>query len=152
MKDEEELLRISIEKHILKLSYNSNGTHIIQKIISCFEEKDRKYLNDFILENLPKVCMNANGICVIKKFINANRCEEIRTMLLEKFKKECLEIVQDPFGNYAIQYAMEVYGPVKCQGIIEELVNNLLSLSMQKFSSNVVEKCIEYADFVSHNL
>lgn len=63
-------------------------------------------------------------------------------------KKQCLEIVQNPFGNYAIQYALEAYGDSICEGIINEIVNNILSLSMQKYSSNVVEKCIEYSNFV----
>ncbi len=66
--------------------------------------------------------------------------------MIEKFEKECIEIVQDPFGNYAIQHLIEVYGSSLVRGIIHEVVNNILSLSMQKFSSNVVEKCIESAD------
>lgn len=65
MEEEEILLQKCVENNILKLSQNSNGTHIIQKIISCFEEKNRNYLNDFILNNLSKMCMNANGICVV---------------------------------------------------------------------------------------
>lgn len=57
-----------------------------------------------------------------------------------------MDIVQDPFGNYAIQHTMEVYGSQICNGIINEIANNILSLSMQKFSSNVVEKCIEISN------
>ena len=33
-----------------------------------------------------------------------------------------------------------------CGNIIETIVNNYLSLSMQKFSSIVVENCIKYGD------
>ena len=33
-----------------------------------------------------------------------------------------------------------------CEKIIETIVNNYLSLSVQKFSSNVVENCIKYGD------
>jgi hypothetical protein len=56
---------------------------------------------------------------------------------------ECLEIVQDPFGNYAIQFTIETYGYDLCLGVIQQVYNNMISLSIQKFSSNVVEKCIE---------
>lgn len=67
-KEEMEILRKCVEPHILRLAYNTNGTHIIQKIISCFEESNRNFLNDFILANLVKMCLNANGICVVKLF------------------------------------------------------------------------------------
>jgi hypothetical protein len=65
LQDEEDLLKRSLEGNILKISYNSNGTHIIQKIILCMEEKNRTYLNEFIINNLSKMCMNSNGICVV---------------------------------------------------------------------------------------
>lgn len=71
---------------------------------------------------------------------------------MENFEKECMEIVQDPFGNYAIQHVLEVYGSSLSIGIINEIKNNILSLSMQKFSSNVVEKCIEYSNYVINYL
>jgi hypothetical protein len=69
MPEEEEILRNCVEKHILRLACNSNGTHIIQKIITCFEEKNREYLNDYILKNMAKMSMNVNGICVVRYFI-----------------------------------------------------------------------------------
>lgn len=68
LEEEEVIIRKAVEPNILKLSYNSNGTHIIQKIITCFDERSRMFLNDYIIENLCKVCMNANGICVVKLF------------------------------------------------------------------------------------
>jgi len=69
LKEEEELIKsILNEDNILKLSINSNGTHIIQKIISCFDEQNRAKVNKCVIENFSKLCMNANGICVVIKF------------------------------------------------------------------------------------
>lgn len=67
LKEEEELIKSILNKdNILKLSINSNGTHIIQKIISCFDEENRNKINTSVIENFSKLCMNANGICVVK--------------------------------------------------------------------------------------
>ncbi len=44
----------------------------------------------------------------MKKFINSNKCPKIRIFVYEKIKSDCLEIIQSPFGNYAIQYIIEV--------------------------------------------
>ena len=67
----------------------------------------------------------------------------LRRRILDKFECDVIEIVQDPFGNYAIQHALEVYGASACQDILCEIGKHVISLSMQKFSSNVVEKCLE---------
>jgi hypothetical protein len=67
---------------------------------------------------------------------------------MTQFEKDCIQLVQDPFGNYAIQHAFEVYGTVICRNLLLDIGKHILSLSMQKFSSNVVEKCIESADEV----
>lgn len=67
--EEEAIKKILNEEIILNLSLNSNGTHIIQKIISCFDEENRLQVNKCVIKNFPKLCMNANGICVVKLFI-----------------------------------------------------------------------------------
>ncbi len=44
----------------------------------------------------------------IKKLINTNKCDKSKNLIFEKIKVNCLEIIQSPFGNYAIQYIIEV--------------------------------------------
>jgi len=50
-KNEDLIKGILNEENILKLSFNCNGTHILQKVISCFEEDNRSKINKCILEN-----------------------------------------------------------------------------------------------------
>jgi hypothetical protein len=64
-KDEEEIIKVSINKDILKLSFDSNGTHVIQKIIGIVEEKERDYINKILLDSMIKLVFDANGICVV---------------------------------------------------------------------------------------
>lgn len=65
MEEEEILIKKYVEPYILKLSFNANGTHIIQKLITCFEENNRMFLNNYIIENMSHISMNVNGICVV---------------------------------------------------------------------------------------
>ena len=51
--------------------------------------------------------------------------------------------LQDGFGNYCLQYVLEL-GQQEVNGsIMEKLVGHFPELSQQKFSSNVVEKCLK---------
>jgi hypothetical protein len=85
----------------------------------------------------------------VKKFITANKSAEIREKLMRSFEVNSTEIVEDAFGNYAVQYAIDNYGPEVCYNLIEHVIQNLLSFANQKFSSNVVEKCIQVVDRVN---
>jgi hypothetical protein len=74
----------------------------------CIEEDKREMLTNIILENLKILTLDSNGICVIKKLINSNKSEKIKKRILDEIHYHCLEIVQSPFGNYAIQHIFEV--------------------------------------------
>jgi len=145
-KEEEEVIKVAIQKDILKLCYDANGTHVIQKIIAIVDEKDRGYINTVLLDNILKLVFDANGICVIKKLINGNKDPAIKQRILQTIQKNCLEIIQNPFGNYIIQHILDEWGPEICKDVTKVIHFNIISLSMQKFSSNVVEKCMDIID------
>ena len=148
---EENLLRESIQNYLLELSYNSNSTHIIQKIICTINENKRQYINIFIFENIVKLCKDVNGICIIKKFISENKNIVIRNELIKLLIENCLEITQDQYGNYAIQHAIEYFGFVNCYNLIRIIYQNVVFLSCQKFSSNVVDKIVLISSQCNYN-
>ena len=80
--------------------------------------------------------------------IIGNKDLTIRSKILLVIQKNCLEIIQNPFGNYIIQHILEEWGPQICQDVTKVIHQNIISLSMQKFSSNVVEKCMDLIDDV----
>ena len=66
--------------------------------------------------------------------------------IVDIMSKSAIELVQNPYGNYAIQVALETFTVQDCDPILGALKGKFAQLSMLKFSSNVVEKCIEKAD------
>lgn len=143
---EEKLLIDIVKDHIFELAFDNNGTHVMQKIISTINEENRTIINDFIMKNISKLLNDVNGVCVIKKFINGNTNESIRTFLLDYFYINCIDIIQNPYGNYAIQHLIEHFGINTTIKIFDKICDNISSFSMQKFSSNVVEKCVEISE------
>ena len=51
--------------------------------------------------------------------------------------------VQDAFGNYVVQYVLELGHPKAAAAIMRQLSGQYAELAQQKFSSNVVEKCLK---------
>ena len=55
---------------------------------------------------------------------------------------------QDAFGNYVVQYVLELGHAEASGAVIHHLAGHFAELSMQKFSSNVVEKCMKLGGMV----
>ena len=140
--EEENILINSVIGNEIKMSYDINATHVLQKMIVVINENRRSLINENILKFIKPLCLDANGICLIKKFIsncvNVNNKKKIINCLTEN----CLEICQSPFGNYVIQFILEEWGIKDCLSIVNIIIKNICMLSIQKFSSNVSEKIL----------
>lgn len=94
----------------------------------------------------------ANGLCLIKKVIAV--CEkhpELMNKLIAKIVDNSMELAQSPYGNYAIQVALTTFSTEQCRPLLNSFKGKYAQLSMLKFSSNAVEKCIEKADLALRN-
>lgn len=146
MENEQELLCSCIEKCLIQLSCNQRGTHIVQKFISnCTRESLQRKLYLIIIDNFLNLVNNPHGVCVLIKTLKFGMCKEEKINLLKLIIKNGLEIIQNPFGNYVVQTLLNDYFEKEndcCMKLLSIINENFFSLSMQKFSSNVVENSL----------
>jgi len=83
---------------------------------------------------------------IVKRCIDHATAEQ-KQKLAEEVTRKVLALVQDHFGNYVVQHILDKY-PTEDQShkLIRNLLGNITDLCTQKFSSNVVEKCLKVAD------
>lgn len=116
---------------------------MIEKIIICFEEESIKEIYETVINNFLFLACHCNGLCVTKKIVscckNASTMETLYKLLFDNAEM----LVQNTHGNYSIQSALDAWDYEMISPIIALFYNKFFSLSMQKFSSNVVEKCLE---------
>ena len=63
-----------------------------------------------------------------------------RQQLVNEITFNALTLVQDPYGNYVVQYILDLNDKRFSDGVIRQFAGNVCALSVQKFSSNVIEK------------
>jgi len=63
--------------------------------------------------------------------------------LMHAIAVNTLVFVKNPFGNYVVQFVLKLKNQQVNQIISKELMSDIIVLSKQKFSSNVIEKCLE---------
>jgi len=63
---------------------------------------------------------------------------------LYNITSRALDLAEHQYGNYVIQYILELKVTWATDEILDKLEGHYGYLSMQKCSSNVVEKCLKY--------
>ncbi|MCQ2820676.1 MAG: hypothetical protein MJ252_25705 [archaeon] len=161
MEKEQTLLFECIKENFVKLSCDQRGTHIVQKFILNTHENFDLNLSQILKLHFHSLIDNPHGVCVIIKFLHSSKRffiskpenkeeskkEKEEKDILDLIIEKCLEIMQNPFGNYVIQTLLNEYMDIdRIQKILQVIHENFCSLSMQKFSSNVIENSLRLTD------
>ena len=131
------------QKDYIKLALDSYGTHVLSKMLILFDYTLIQPLSLFILDNFLFLANNSNGLCIIKKEILIEYKKDNFEQLQKELVHNALVLVQSPYGNYALQIAIDNWELRDIECIIDEFIGKCSVLSTQKYSSNVIEKSIE---------
>eukprot|EP00931_Biecheleriopsis_adriatica_P003913 TRINITY_DN105661_c0_g1_i1.p1 TRINITY_DN105661_c0_g1~~TRINITY_DN105661_c0_g1_i1.p1 ORF type:complete len:743 (+),score=150.29 TRINITY_DN105661_c0_g1_i1:121-2349(+) len=141
--EEQGLLLPSLQEHAVELSCDQHGTHVVQRALISFGTPCPDLLLQELLRTLCVVAHNPHGLCVLKRCILQTKSGPNQQRLIHEMAKHALDLVQSPYGNYVIQHSFEEWGADVCWPIVQALGGKLLQLSIQKFSSNVVEHMLK---------
>lgn len=144
--EQEKVILNSIKNREMELAFDKNATHILQKLVLVFPDIHRKELNEIILNNIKDLSLNPNGICLVKNFIRSNTLIEDKNRINKEFINNFITLAESPFGNYGIQFLIENWDDEMLNDIKEKIMENIYELSIQQYSSNIVEKAIEIFD------
>ena len=143
-KDEKIIIMLYIKGHEMELALHPEGTHVLQKIIQIFPEKDRQDLTDVLCTNLNVniLCKDLKGISVIKRLISFNTERNNKIKLVDSFYGNCLEISKSSSGSYIIQYLLEQWGVDIGLKLIFHCIMYFESFVICKHSANLIDKII----------
>jgi hypothetical protein len=91
-----------------------------------------------------QVATHRHGCCVLQRCID-HASEKQKVQLIHEITKNALTLVQDPYGNYVVQYVLELPFPNLVESLARSFAGHIRQLATQKFSSNVVEKVLGVA-------
>ena len=140
---EKNLIYLGIKDYINIFCYNIYGTHVLEKILSYFEDKFIQEIIDFVYSNFLDLAYHINGICIVKKLILMTHKKELHEKIKKIIYENTLNLIVHQYGNYVIQVIMENWEDNELEDIINLCKDKYLFLSNQKYSSNAVERIIE---------
>ncbi|KAK9389269.1 armadillo-type protein [Lipomyces mesembrius] len=144
--DQIRLIVNALKTNVVELIQDLNGNHVIQKCLNRLSTDDaQQFIFDAVSENCVAVGTHRHGCCVLQRCID-HASDAQKQQLVNEITTHAFTLVQDPFGNYVTQYVLDLCDAKYSDPLIRRFSGNVCTLSMQKFSSNVIEKCIRIAE------
>ena len=142
-KAEKKIIYLGIKDSISVFCYNVYGTHVIEKILSYFEDDFTNGIIDYIYNNFIDLANNINGICVVKKLLLMTHKKELHRKLKKTILENANNLIVHQYGNYVIQVIFENWDDNELEDILNQYTDKYIYLSKLKYSSNVIERIIE---------
>lgn len=135
----------ALTDRVVELIQDLNGNHVIQKCLNRLSPEDAQFIFDTVGTNCIAVGTHRHGCCVLQRCIDhATGIQKAK--LISQITANAFHLVQDPFGNYVLQYIVDLQEECFTNPLCHAFRGQIPSLSKQKFSSNVIEKCIRGAE------
>ncbi len=136
------ILTDALKPSAARLCIDSHGNHAIQRILLKLPYQYTQFIFDAVAASVEDVARHRHGCCVIQRCLDS-RHSAARTHLVTRIVEKSLELMQDAYGNYVVQYVLDVCGDDEVHAVCESVIGKVCILAVQKFSSNVMEKCLE---------
>ena len=137
-----EILTRALAPAAARLCIDSHGNHVIQRILLKLGHSRASFVFDAVAASVGDVARHRHGCCVIQRCLDSPP-SEARSHLVHRIVEKSLDLMQDAYGNYVVQYVLDVCEDSEVHAVCESVVGRVSLLSIQKFSSNVMEKCLE---------
>ena len=127
----------------LNLIKDINGNRIIQCIIQNI--KNKEFLSPLykeINENIVEILKTKSGCCVFSKIL-PNIIEEDLNIMIDTIFNKIDNLINDEFGNISLKRIIKLNNENYNNKIFDYIKDILMKLSCQKFSSNVIDACID---------
>ena len=141
----------SLQYRVVELIQDLNGNHVIQKCLNKLSPADAQFIFDAVGHHCVDVGTHRHGCCVLQRCIDHASGDQ-KAWLIRQISNNAYVLVQDPFGNYVVQYILDLNEPIFTEPLVGMFRGRVGQLSKQKFSSNVIEKCLRCAQEPSKDM
>ncbi|KAK1630494.1 hypothetical protein QYE76_004809 [Lolium multiflorum] len=125
---------------------DSNRLKVVQAFVQCVPDP---YFAEFIFDAIAKNCLalviHPHGLSLLQSCLEHVEWTAKDNILSTVARCSC-DLAQHRFGNYIVQDVLKQRDPSHLEIIASRFRHNYVKLSRQRYSSNVVETCLEVFD------
>tara|TARA_R110002050_G_scaffold299366_1_gene464732 strand:- start:608 stop:1597 length:990 start_codon:yes stop_codon:yes gene_type:complete len=102
-----QLIVASLKSSVVQLIQDLNGNHVIQRCLHCLTSKDNQFIYDAVASHCVDVATHRHGCCVFQRCID-HGSDAQKLQLVREITENTLKLVRDPYGNYVVQYVLDL--------------------------------------------
>jgi hypothetical protein len=92
---------------VVPLIKDLNGNHVVQRCLQRLGPEDGQFVYDAAESHCVEIATHRHGCCVLQRCIDFATPAQ-KASLVAEVARHALVLSQDPFGNYVVQYVLEV--------------------------------------------
>ncbi|ELP91053.1 hypothetical protein EIN_267890 [Entamoeba invadens IP1] len=131
----------TLRNNMALLAIDPHGNYVIQTLLKIFSDNDVDFFYNGMQNCVTKIAKTKVGCSVLTHAMESSSQSQI-DKIKPKLIEDCCDLIQDQFGNFVIQRLIDCDASV-VPAITRYIAEDAVFYSKQKFSSNVVEKCLK---------
>ncbi|CEF62214.1 Maternal protein pumilio [Strongyloides ratti] len=144
------LNELRVGNKIIKCMVDQHGNHVIQKVFENVKPESLNFIIDAVRscgDDLPIVTLAKHnyGCRVLQKMLK-HLLHHQKEFIIQELQSHLDELLTHQYGNYVIQELFNSSSTVVKHYIVIFIKADLEKYSMDKFASNVIEKCLTLGD------
>ncbi|TVU05111.1 hypothetical protein EJB05_48262 [Eragrostis curvula] len=141
-----------LDGHVMRCVRDQNGNHVIQKCIECVPTEHIGFVVSAFQGQVASLSMHPYGCRVIQRVLEHCGGDSLGQCIIDEILQSACILAQDQYGNYVTQHVLERGKSHERSQIISKLAGQVVTMSQNKFASNVIEKCFQHGDIAERDL
>ncbi|AQK51313.1 Pumilio homolog 5 [Zea mays] len=141
-----------LDGHVMRCVRDQNGNHVIQKCIECVPTEHIGFVVSAFQGQVASLSMHPYGCRVIQRVLEHCGGTSQSQCIVDEILQSACVLAQDQYGNYVTQHVLERGNAHERSQIIIKLAGQVVTMSQNKFASNVIEKCFQHGDMAERDL
>ncbi|KAL6899716.1 hypothetical protein ACP4OV_006374 [Aristida adscensionis] len=131
---------------LISLIEDMSGSQLILKCLETFTADQNRFITNALLRFPLRACLDRHGCNVMNRSIDTASNEQVRDSLIHAVCRDAVALAEHGYGNYVVQHIIEfVPEALWARDMLHEAFRGqYVSLSRQKASSHVVQRCLQF--------
>ncbi|KAJ1622734.1 puf protein [Pavlovales sp. CCMP2436] len=147
----ESLVAAALAPRVHELMRDLHANHVVQRCVATLTSGRNAFVFEAVSRALVEVGTHRHGCCVLQRCLD-NAAGATRTNLVDSVIEHTRALIADQFGNYIVQYILQLHEAKLTRRVVHAITGSVAELACEKFSSNVIEKCLTSGDQIACSL
>jgi len=141
----ETLVADALAPRLEELMEDLHANHVVQRCVATLTGRRSDFIFEAVQRNFVAVGTHRHGCCVLQRCLD-NALGSVKQALVQRVIDHTPEMIADQYGNYVVQYILQLRDADLTRKVVQAVKGSIADLACQKFSSNVIEKCLTSGD------